>query len=100
MPPMTDLITGDLARDTLGLSTAMLSGMFLVYLMFNWAPTMLAGQGFALRDTSLGLTWYNIGGTTGALWRRWRSWGWGRGLRCRCLPGWRSWYAPYWPLRR
>jgi AAHS family 4-hydroxybenzoate transporter-like MFS transporter len=45
----------------------MLSGMFLVYLMFNWAPTMLAAQGFALRDTSLGLTFYNIGGTTGAL---------------------------------
>jgi len=66
-PPMTDLISGHLARDTLGLSTAMFSGMFLVYLMFNWAPTMLAGQGFALRDTSLGLTWYNIGGTTGAL---------------------------------
>jgi AAHS family 4-hydroxybenzoate transporter-like MFS transporter len=67
MPPLSDLLSGDLARDTLGLSTAMLSGMFLVYLMFNWAPTMLAAQGFALRDTSLGLTWYNIGGTTGAI---------------------------------
>lgn len=66
-PPLTDLLRGDLARSTLGLSTAMLSGMFLVYLMFNWAPTMLAAQGFALRDTSLGLTFYNIGGTTGAL---------------------------------
>jgi AAHS family 4-hydroxybenzoate transporter-like MFS transporter len=65
--PLTDLLQGDLARSTLGLSMAMLSGMFLVYLMFNWAPTMLAAQGFALRDTSLGLTFYNIGGTTGAL---------------------------------
>jgi AAHS family 4-hydroxybenzoate transporter-like MFS transporter len=67
LPPLTDLLQGDLARSTLGLSMAMLSGMFLVYLMFNWAPTMLAAQGFALRDTSLGLTFYNIGGTTGAL---------------------------------
>ncbi len=45
----------------------MLSGMFLIYLMFNWAPSMLAGQGFDLRDTSLGLTWFNTGGTIGAI---------------------------------
>ncbi|WP_241127487.1 MFS transporter [Novosphingobium terrae] len=67
VPPLGALLRGDLARSTLGLSLAMFSGMFLVYLMFNWAPTMLAAQGFALRDTSLGLTFYNIGGTTGAL---------------------------------
>jgi AAHS family 4-hydroxybenzoate transporter-like MFS transporter len=94
--PLTDLLRGDLARSTLGLSTAMLSGMFLVYLMFNWAPTMLAAQGFALRDTSLGLTFYNIGGTTGALLAALAIMGWGRALRCRCWPGWRCWSAPFW----
>jgi AAHS family 4-hydroxybenzoate transporter-like MFS transporter len=94
--PLTDLLRGDLARSTLGLSTAMLSGMFLVYLMFNWAPTMLAAQGFALRDTSLGLTFYNIGGTTGALLAALAIMGLGRALRCRCWPGWRCWSAPFW----
>ena len=67
LPALNRLFAGDLARSTLGLSLAMLSGMFLIYLMFNWAPSMLAGQGFDLRDTSLGLTWFNTGGTIGAI---------------------------------
>ena len=67
LPPLGLLVKGDLARSTLGLSLAMLSGMFLIYMMFNWAPTMLSAQGFSLRDTSMGLTWFNIGGTAGAL---------------------------------
>ena len=58
---------GDLARSTMGLSAAMLSGMFLIYLMFNWAPMLLSAQGFSLRETSLGLTWFNMGGTAGAM---------------------------------
>lgn len=67
LPPLARLFAGDLTRSTLGLSMAMLSGMFMIYLMFNWAPTLLASEGFALRDTSLGLTCFNIGGTVGAL---------------------------------
>jgi AAHS family 4-hydroxybenzoate transporter-like MFS transporter len=67
IPPIRSLLKGDLARSTTGLSMAMLSGMFMIYLMFNWAPTMLAAQGFVLRDTSLGLTCYNVGGTVGAM---------------------------------
>ncbi|WP_245653839.1 MFS transporter [Novosphingobium rosa] len=67
LPPLSQLVAPELARSTLGLSMAMLSGMFLIYLMFNWAPTMLAAQGMALRDSSLGLTCFNIGGTVGAL---------------------------------
>lgn len=67
LPPAALLFRDDLARSTLGLSMAMLSGMFLIYMMFNWAPTMLSAQGFSLHDTSMGLTWFNIGGTAGAL---------------------------------
>lgn len=67
LPPMGELMKGDLARSTMGLSAAMLSGMFLIYLMFNWAPMLLSAQGFSLRETSLGLTWFNMGGTLGAM---------------------------------
>lgn len=67
LPPLGELLKGDLARSTMGLSAAMLSGMFLIYLMFNWAPMLLAAQGFSLRETSLGLTWFNMGGTVGAM---------------------------------
>lgn len=67
LPPLGELLKGDLARSTMGLSAAMLSGMFLIYLMFNWAPMLLAAQGFSLRETSLGLTWFNMGGTLGAM---------------------------------
>jgi AAHS family 4-hydroxybenzoate transporter-like MFS transporter len=31
------------------LSLAMFSGMFAIYLMFNWAPTMLFSAGFGLQ---------------------------------------------------
>ncbi|NOW48750.1 AAHS family 4-hydroxybenzoate transporter-like MFS transporter [Novosphingobium sp. SG751A] len=67
LPPLGELLKGDLARSTMGLSAAMLSGMFLIYLMFNWAPMLLSAQGFSLRETSLGLTWFNMGGTAGAM---------------------------------
>ncbi|WP_343046796.1 MFS transporter [Sphingomonas chungangi] len=65
--PMATLFSADLIRDTLALSAAMLSGMFLIYLMFNWAPTMLASAGFELGSASLGLTAFNLGGTVGAI---------------------------------
>tara|TARA_R110002020_G_scaffold123648_2_gene280389 strand:+ start:774 stop:2219 length:1446 start_codon:yes stop_codon:yes gene_type:complete len=61
------LLKGRLLRDTLALCVAMFSGMFMIYLMFNWAPTLLDSQGFDLAVASFGLTVFNIGGTIGAL---------------------------------
>lgn len=65
--PMRNLFGTALLRDTLALSVAMFSGMFMIYLMFNWAPTMLTSAGFGLQTASLGLTSFNIGGTIGAM---------------------------------
>jgi AAHS family 4-hydroxybenzoate transporter-like MFS transporter len=65
--PMRNLFGAALLRDTLALSVAMFSGMFMIYLMFNWAPTMLFSAGFDLRTASLGLTSFNVGGTIGAM---------------------------------
>lgn len=65
--PVTLLFSPALIRDTIALSIAMLSGMFMIYLMFNWAPTMLSSADFSLHTASLGLTAFNLGGTIGAM---------------------------------
>jgi AAHS family 4-hydroxybenzoate transporter-like MFS transporter len=65
--PMRNLFGIALLRDTLALSVAMFSGMFMIYLMFNWAPTMMFSAGFGLQTASLGLTSFNVGGTIGAM---------------------------------
>ncbi|MGI4877661.1 MAG: MFS transporter [Janthinobacterium lividum] len=65
--PMRDLFSRSLRRDTAALSVAMFAGMFMIYLMFNWAPTLLTSTGFDLASASLGLTSFNLGGTIGAL---------------------------------
>ncbi|MPT46956.1 MAG: MFS transporter [Sphingobium sp.] len=65
--PFTTLLSGGLLRDSLALSAAMFSGMFMIYLMFNWAPTMLFSSGFDLQAASYGLTSFNVGGTIGAM---------------------------------
>lgn len=67
LPPFGALFKGPLLRDSLALSVAMFSGMFMIYLMFNWAPTMLSSVGFGLQTASLGLTSFNVGGTAGAM---------------------------------
>lgn len=65
--PFGTLLQGRLLRDSLALSLAMFSGMFMIYLMFNWSPTLLFSSGFSLASASLGLTSFNLGGTLGAV---------------------------------
>ena len=65
--PMRALIGPTLLRDTLALALAMFSGMFMIYLMFNWAPTLLFSEGFAMGTAGSGLTAFNLGGTIGAM---------------------------------
>lgn len=67
LPPFSALLKGSLLRDSMALSLAMFSGMFMIYIMFNWAPTLLFSQGYDLETASLGLTSFNIGGTVGAI---------------------------------
>jgi AAHS family 4-hydroxybenzoate transporter-like MFS transporter len=65
--PMSTLIRQPLVRDTVALSVAMFSGMFMIYLMFNWAPTLLTSLDFSLPTAGLGMTSFNLGGTVGAM---------------------------------
>lgn len=65
--PFSFLFRPALLRDTLALSVAMFAGMFMIYLMFNWAPTLISSAGFAMPTASMGLTSFNVGGTIGAL---------------------------------
>lgn len=62
-----ELFRGSMRRDTLALSVAMFSGLFMIYLMFNWAPTLLFSVGYNIETASLGLTSFNLGGTIGAM---------------------------------
>lgn len=65
--PFSTLLRPPLLHDSIALSIAMFSGMFMIYLMFNWAPTLLFSAGYSLETASLGLTSFNIGGTIGAM---------------------------------
>ncbi|GGD79855.1 MFS transporter [Croceicoccus mobilis] len=65
--PFSALFGAAHLRDTLALALAMFSGMFMIYLMFNWAPTMLTTSGYDLKLASLGLTSFNMGGVIGAM---------------------------------
>lgn len=65
--PFSALFGAAHLRDTLALALAMFSGMFMIYLMFNWAPTMLTSSGYDLQAASLGLTSFNMGGVIGAI---------------------------------
>jgi AAHS family 4-hydroxybenzoate transporter-like MFS transporter len=65
--PTSALFRGALRRDTIAVSCALLTGMFMVYLMFNWAPTMLSSLGFDTAESNWGATAFNLGGIVGAL---------------------------------
>lgn len=65
--PFSSLLKGSLLRDSVALSVAMFAGMFMIYLMFNWAPTLLFSAGYNVETASLGLTSFNLGGTIGAM---------------------------------
>ena len=65
--PTSALLAPALRRDTLALCMVWFSGMFMIYLVFNWVPTLLFSSGFALAVTSSGLTSFNIGGFVGAI---------------------------------
>ena len=65
--PIGELFSPALRRDTLALCASLFFGLFLIYSMFNWAPTLLFSNGFALPQTHAGLTAFNIGGVLGSV---------------------------------
>lgn len=42
-------------------------GLMVVYLLANWMPLLLTGEGYSLRQASLVTAMFQIGGTTGAI---------------------------------
>jgi AAHS family 4-hydroxybenzoate transporter-like MFS transporter len=54
-------------RDTLALWVTFFFAMAVGYMLLNWIPAILAGAGFSLRQSSLGLLTYNGGGILGAV---------------------------------
>jgi AAHS family 4-hydroxybenzoate transporter-like MFS transporter len=71
-PPHGRTALGALLREgmlgnTLLLWIAFFFCLLASYSMFSWIPTMLAGQGFALATTSLGMTAFNLGGVVGGV---------------------------------
>jgi MFS transporter, AAHS family, 4-hydroxybenzoate transporter len=65
--PTSALLAPALRRDTLALCVALFTGLFMIYLMYNWVPTLLFSNAFPLAVTSAGLTSFNIGGVIGAI---------------------------------
>jgi MFS transporter, AAHS family, 4-hydroxybenzoate transporter len=65
--PLAALLGKRMRTDTLALWTAFFFCLLASYSMFSWVPTMLMGQGFTLRSTSIGMTAFNIGGMTGGV---------------------------------
>ena len=64
---MQALFGGAMKRNTFSLWVCYFSCMFSVFVALNWLPTLLAGQGFNLAQTSSSLAAYNFGGIAGAL---------------------------------
>lgn len=65
--PLGALLGKKMRADTLALWTAFFFCLLASYTMFSWVPTMLMGQGFTLRATSVGMTAFNIGGMIGGV---------------------------------
>lgn len=69
--PLAALFTTDVASSTLFLWIAFFFCLLANYAMFSWVPAMLAGMGFALSMTGLGMTWLSLGGIVGGMGSGW-----------------------------
>lgn len=69
--PLSTLFTGGVASSTIFLWLAFFFCLLATYSMFNWVPAMLAGLGFALSTTGLGMTWLSLGGIVGGMGSGW-----------------------------
>jgi len=65
--PLRMLLGAEQRGATLALWTGFFFCLLATYTLFSWVPTMLMGQGFGLALTSLGLTFFNIGGMSGGV---------------------------------
>jgi AAHS family 4-hydroxybenzoate transporter-like MFS transporter len=61
------LFSPEKLRDTLSIWSAFFFCLVTVYLVFNWLPSILTGEGLGIKVASQGLAVYNLGGIAGAL---------------------------------
>lgn len=69
--PVAVLFKSDVATSTIFLWIAFFFCLLANYAMFSWVPAMLAGLGFALSYTSLGMTSLSFGGLVGGIGSGW-----------------------------
>lgn len=69
--PLRELFTAGVASSTLFLWLAFFFCLLANYAMFSWIPAMLAGLGFALSTTGLGMTALSFGGILGGMGSGW-----------------------------
>lgn len=65
--PLKALFAADIRGDTSALWVAFFFCLLSSYTLFSWSPTMLAGEGFDLRVTSLANSAFNFGGMAGGI---------------------------------
>jgi MFS transporter, AAHS family, 4-hydroxybenzoate transporter len=65
--PFGALFGAGMLGNTLALWLGFFFCLLASYTMFSWVPTMLAGQGFGLAMTSVGMTAFNLGGVVGGV---------------------------------
>lgn len=69
--PLRELFAPDVASSTVFLWIAFFFCLLANYAMFSWVPAMLAGLGFALSLTGLGMTALSFGGIVGGMGSGW-----------------------------
>jgi AAHS family 4-hydroxybenzoate transporter-like MFS transporter len=64
---LTDLWSDVFRRDTLGIWLAFGAGLFAVYALGTWIPTLLSAAGLPLPAAIRGSLWFNFGGMLGSV---------------------------------
>jgi AAHS family 4-hydroxybenzoate transporter-like MFS transporter len=64
---LTDLWSDAFRRDTLGIWLAFGAGLFAVYALGTWIPTLLSAAGLPLPAAIRGSVWFNVGGMVGSV---------------------------------
>jgi AAHS family 4-hydroxybenzoate transporter-like MFS transporter len=68
---IAELFRSEFRRDTVALAIGFFSVMAALYGALSWTPTLLAGRGFDLSQSSLGLLLVNAGGVIGSIAAGW-----------------------------
>jgi AAHS family 4-hydroxybenzoate transporter-like MFS transporter len=65
--PVTAVLGADIRRDTFCLWAGFFFCLMSSYTLFSWVPAMLSSLGMSLRNASLGITAFHLGGVIGSI---------------------------------